>query len=88
MSTANNTSEAVATAPRAKARATKLDGSTLTVNTGHGKMYVTVNYDNDQVYENGNSTDPLSENGGFEPDPGEIVTDNIENLTKKHQITH
>ena len=23
----------------------------MTVNTGHGKMYVTVNYDNDQVYE-------------------------------------
>jgi len=33
--------------------------------------------DFDQVDENGNSTDPLSENGGFEPDPGEIVTDNI-----------
>ena len=51
VSTANNTSEATSTVPRAKARATKLDGSTLTINTGHGKMYVTVNYDNDQVYE-------------------------------------
>ena len=51
VSIANNTSEAVSTAPRVKDRPTTLLGPTTSVNTGHGKMYVTVNYDNDQVYE-------------------------------------
>jgi len=53
VSTANTseTMSSMPSTPNVKARATKLVGSTTSVNTGHGKMYVTVNYDKDQVYE-------------------------------------
>ena len=34
-----------------KSRPNTLVGSTTSVSTGHGKMYVTVNYDKDQIYE-------------------------------------
>ena len=50
VSTANNIENA-ATTVSVRNRPIKLVGSTTSVNTGHGKMYVTVNYDKDQIYE-------------------------------------
>jgi len=51
VSTANNTSESMSPYVSIKARATKLVGATTSLSTGHGKMYVTVNYNKDQIYE-------------------------------------
>ena len=47
----NASTDAATELELAKSRPHTLVGSTTAVSTGHGKMYVTVNYDRDQIYE-------------------------------------
>ena len=51
VSTVNPAASSVATVSTVTPRSPKLVGSTEAMPTAHGKMYVTVNYDKDQVYE-------------------------------------